>query len=289
LRNNKYFHLIFKSVPAFISTAALLLLFLVMIILPVTRLLSAPLPQDRDRSQVMETKPEEEEDEESPESENELVPVTPKMGNPQALSQGQEEPGSPDGNQPDQEDVTITERDNSPLSDEERELQSMERSSRKKRSEPVRASTAAARKKKIVIPTVDEILGVSRLKQPDQWVFNLERNIFSPDPMKPPDPQVKSPVIETPREELKAPVVDEKEPTEAMAQQITRSIVYEGYVLKDSKNYALVNAGSDYYAVAPGDILRDRIKVIEINAENISVEVDSQTYEIQLKGDENNG
>lgn len=139
---------------------------------------------------------------------------------------------------------------------------------------------------------LEEIIHISKLKK--TWEFKINRNIFSPDPMVPqvnPQEEIVEPEPQpVPVTEAEPTTPKEPDPNE-VEQMVRNSISYEGYVLKDSnkkdsKNYALVSANGEFFAVSPGDVVLDRIKIIEINNKIMKVEVDSKIYEIQLKGDD---
>ena len=134
-----------------------------------------------------------------------------------------------------------------------------------------------------------EIIMLSKLKRAVNE-FTLKRDIFSPDPMVPkvpgknpapaPTPQP-TPVVKEPEK----PVVD---PKAVIENELRSNFFYQGYVIKNSKNYAVVSMSGDTYAVSSGDTVLDRIKIIKIERKQIEVEVDSYTFEIQLKEDEEN-
>jgi len=137
----------------------------------------------------------------------------------------------------------------------------------------------------------EEIIKRSKLDKIGKKKFSIQRDIFSPDPMKPADPLAAAkrppppppPVIEPAL--IKKVEVDEKENIE---NQIRGSLFYEGYVIKHSKNYALVSMNGEFYAVTSGDMVLERIKINKIDRKAVTVEVETHTFEIQLKGDEEN-
>ncbi len=132
----------------------------------------------------------------------------------------------------------------------------------------------------------EEILTLKKLEKKAKE-FSISRDIFSPDTMAPPVQAMQSvpvpQVVETPPEE--EPKVEEKEDIEA---EIRRSLFFEGYVIKHPKNFALVSANGEFFAVGNGDLLMDKIKIIKIDKKTITVEVDSKTFDLQLKGDNSN-
>jgi hypothetical protein len=134
----------------------------------------------------------------------------------------------------------------------------------------------------------EEILDTAKLKK-EAKEFAINRDIFSPDVMTPRQKGAAPQVIYRPPpmpkiEPKPQQVAAEKE----MESEVRRSIFYEGYVIKHPKNFALVSANGEFFAVTAGDIVLERIKIIKIDKKIITVEVDSKTLEIQLKGDENN-
>jgi hypothetical protein len=136
------------------------------------------------------------------------------------------------------------------------------------------------------IAYADGILKTEKLdKETEELTIN--RDIFSPDTMKPrslndnlqrrlpppPPPKVEPP---KPKPQVGSDIEDE----------IRRSLFYEGYVIKKPNNFALISSNGEFFAVGVGDIILERIKILTIDKEIITVEVDSRKIEIQLKGDD---
>ena len=137
--------------------------------------------------------------------------------------------------------------------------------------------------------TPGEIIMLSKLESKVKE-FTIKRDIFSPDPMVPKDPKRGSPIVPPPE-----PIKEEKPPEKPVVDQealleneLRSNLLYQGYVIKNSKNYALVSMSGESYAVTSGDTVLERIKIIKIERKQIEVEVDSYTFEIQLKEDEEN-
>jgi hypothetical protein len=116
--------------------------------------------------------------------------------------------------------------------------------------------------------------------------FTIKRNIFSPDIMKPNVPAPQLPIREMlpPEKEIENKVEQEKR--SVLQEEIENNFSYEGYVVKDSKNIALVSLNGEFYAVGEGDIVEEKITIIIIDKETITVEFDNNIFQIQLKGDE---
>lgn len=140
-----------------------------------------------------------------------------------------------------------------------------------------------------------EIIKVSQLKklqeEREKREFSIERDIFSPFKRKitkskmqtelppPPPPPVN-------REEEK--VKDEKPDQMQVVNEILQNVAYEGYVMRNSKQVALLTVNGEFFVVGKDDILMEKIKIINVDKKFITVEVDSNVIEINLKGDEEN-
>jgi hypothetical protein len=134
----------------------------------------------------------------------------------------------------------------------------------------------------------NEIITVSKLakKNPE---FTINRDIFSPDIIKPNAPGQGPPPQEfRPPQEQSEKKEDEKKTSKVLEDEIRNNLSYEGYVVKSSKNVALVNSNGEFYAVGVGDLVVEKIKIIKIEKEAITVEYDNNVFEIPLKGDEEN-
>jgi hypothetical protein len=133
----------------------------------------------------------------------------------------------------------------------------------------------------------DEIISISKLDQAAKE-FSINRDIFSPELMKPVDPgsgrKQFTPPTPPPVVKDDLPSVDPKADIEEEIQGLS----YEGYVIKNSKNCALVSMNGEFHAVTVGDIILEKIKIIEIDRKIITVELESHEFEIQIKEDEQN-
>ncbi len=151
----------------------------------------------------------------------------------------------------------------------------------------------------------EEIITISKLKKPGTE-FSLKRDIFSPDSMALDDPgeQEVSPrdtpplptVTEVPQVRIKTP----EERRQEAEDQTRRELSYEGYVIKDSQSCALVTLNSELLAVNEGDKISEKIKIVKIQSNSITVEVPvnvaieekeetiTHVFEIRIKGDEEN-
>jgi hypothetical protein len=136
-----------------------------------------------------------------------------------------------------------------------------------------------------------EIINISKLDKIARE-FSINRDIFSPDLMKPAAPapdigkqQFTPQPPPLPEEEKRVlPSVDPK----AVIEKDLQGLSYEGFVIKESKSCALISMNSEFYAVIVGDIILEKIKIIKIDRNTITVEVESYEFEIQIKEDEQN-
>ena len=140
-----------------------------------------------------------------------------------------------------------------------------------------------------------EIIKLSQLEklqeEKEKKEFSIERDIFSPFKRKittskmqtelppPPPPPVKM-------EEEK--VKDEKQDQMQVVNEVLQSVAYEGYVMRNSKQVALLTVNGEFYVVGKDDILMEKIKIINVDKKFITVEVESNVIEINLKGDDEN-
>lgn len=127
-----------------------------------------------------------------------------------------------------------------------------------------------------------EIIKISRLKKGVEE-FSYNRDIFSPVPLIPinkADQQYRQ-VAPPP------PPPPPKEEDEDLAEEIRQSVMFEGYIIKDSRSHALLNINGEYFVAAEGDTVAEKIKVVKVTKKHIMVEAESMTIEIMLKGDQN--
>jgi hypothetical protein len=141
-----------------------------------------------------------------------------------------------------------------------------------------------------------EIIKVSQLeklqKEKEKKEFSIERDIFSPFKRKFKKSKVQSELPPPPppakMEEEEEKVKDEKSDQMQVVNEILQSVAYEGYVMRDSKQVALLTVNGEFFVVGKDDILMEKIKIITVDKKFITVEVDSNVIEINLKGDDEN-
>jgi hypothetical protein len=85
----------------------------------------------------------------------------------------------------------------------------------------------------------------------------------------------------------KAATEQVKEKQKTIQEEISQSILYEGYLIKNGKKTALLSVSGDFFYVGEGDSILDKIKVIGVSREAVIIEYENQKFEIKLKGEEN--
>jgi hypothetical protein len=72
-----------------------------------------------------------------------------------------------------------------------------------------------------------------------------------------------------------------------IAEEIAQSVTYEGFILKNAKHLALLNVSGEFYSVGEGDTVLDKIKILKITKDKVTIEYDGLPYEIPIKGGQN--
>ena len=73
----------------------------------------------------------------------------------------------------------------------------------------------------------------------------------------------------------------------SIAEEIAQSVTYEGFILKNARRLALLNVSGDFFSVGEGDMVLNKIKVVKIAKEKVTIDYDGQEYEIFIKGEQN--
>ena len=72
-----------------------------------------------------------------------------------------------------------------------------------------------------------------------------------------------------------------------IAEEIYQSISYEGYVIKNAKKSALLNVSGEFFMVSEQDQILEKIRILKISKNVVTIEYENQPYDIKIKGDEN--
>lgn len=72
-----------------------------------------------------------------------------------------------------------------------------------------------------------------------------------------------------------------------IAEEIAQSVSFEGFIQKKARPLALLNVSGDFFTVGEGESILDKIRVLKITREMVTIEYEGQAYEIRIKGDQN--
>lgn len=122
-------------------------------------------------------------------------------------------------------------------------------------------------------PAGAELLKLSRLKHPLP-PFTVTRDLFAGEGAPAPA-----------RDSGPAPA-QAQALQQSIAEEIAGSVSYEGTILKGSKMLALLNVSGEYHTVGEGETILDKIRILKITREQVTIEYDGQPYEIRKKGEE---
>jgi hypothetical protein len=124
-----------------------------------------------------------------------------------------------------------------------------------------------------------EIIEQSKLKQ-KSWQYELKRDLFSLEFKSADNLEKAQEFTETAAEnhnnETVIPLID-------LETEVRRSVLYEGYIRRKNKLYALLNVNGDYLAAAKDDWLLDKIRVLKIDVKYIDILVNGSQFKIMIK------
>lgn len=123
-----------------------------------------------------------------------------------------------------------------------------------------------------------EIIHFSKLEKENR-TFAYKRNLFLPETMTRPS---LDPVL--PDKGIQA-MPEEKQIEKEVKDEVRQAVFFEGYIENNNQFIALVSVDGEFFPVAVGDVIMDKIKVIDISKNRIICEVESQEVEIPIKGD----
>ncbi len=73
----------------------------------------------------------------------------------------------------------------------------------------------------------------------------------------------------------------------SIAEEIAQSISYEGFIVRNGKKSALLNVSGEFFVVGEQETILDKIKILKISRDVVTVEYEKQPYDIRIKGDQN--
>ncbi len=130
----------------------------------------------------------------------------------------------------------------------------------------------------ITIPARAELLKLSLLEKPAP-AFTLKLDIFNG--------AMSSGGESQPGNQQELPPAQVAAAQKTIAEEIFQSISYEGYVIKNGKKSALLNISGEFFMVSEQEQVLEKIKVIKISKNVVTIEYENQPYDIKIKGDEN--
>jgi hypothetical protein len=128
------------------------------------------------------------------------------------------------------------------------------------------------------ISTPAELLKLSLLEKPAP-VFTLRLDIFNGDMSSGSDSR---PGNQQALQPAQVAAIQK-----SIAEEIYQSISYEGYVIKNAKKSALLNISGEFFMVSEQEQILERIKILKISRDVVTIEYENQPYDIKIKGDEN--
>ncbi len=124
-----------------------------------------------------------------------------------------------------------------------------------------------------VEPAGAELLKRSRLQRPLP-PFTVKRDLFAAD-------EAPAPARDGERAQAQEQTLQQ-----SIAEEIASSVSFEGIILKGGKPLALLNVSGEYHTVGEGETILDKIRILAITRERVTIEYDGQPYEIRKKGEE---
>lgn len=137
-----------------------------------------------------------------------------------------------------------------------------------------------------------EIIKASKLEQIEKGKenkkeFAIFRDIFSP--IKRVIEPKRAEVSQPPPEELrKKPEEEHRVKERDVTAEIRGRIAYEGYVMRGSERFALLTVDGEFFVVGISDIAKETINIINIETKFVTVQVEANLIEINIKEDQNN-
>ncbi len=123
-----------------------------------------------------------------------------------------------------------------------------------------------------------EIIKTSKLSKPLP-PFKVIRDLFSPK--------------RTNREIRKVKFLEREENLKIREEKLRRKheetfdkVLYEGFVFRKKIKLALLSVSGEFTTAKKGEIVLEKIEIIDITSEILKIKMDNKTYDIPIKGDE---
>jgi hypothetical protein len=128
----------------------------------------------------------------------------------------------------------------------------------------------------LTLPLRAELLKLSLLEKPSP-LFALKLDIFRGG----------AGVNSAQADPAQKPTLQAEALQRSIAEEIAQSVSYEGFIVKDTRESALLNVSGEFFIVSEQDTILDKIKILKISKDAVTIEYDNQPYVIRIKGDGN--
>jgi hypothetical protein len=143
------------------------------------------------------------------------------------------------------------------------------------KNKAARLALAALLAAAAALPVRAELLQLERLRRPAPR-FTLKLDIFRGGA------DMGAPAVAAEPTPAQAEVLQR-----SIAEEIAQSISYEGSIMKNARTLALLNVSGEFFTVGEGEAILDKIRILKITRQVVTIEYDGQPYEIRIKGDQN--
>lgn len=116
-----------------------------------------------------------------------------------------------------------------------------------------------------------EIIHLSHFKQKREE-FHVTRNLFSSSTAS----RSVQARRDVPPDEL------EQETVESLRDTLNKSIQFNGYIQSGDTLKATLSISGEFYMVGEGETILDRIKILKITKEKITIEYEGQPFDIEI-------
>ncbi|MCK4889225.1 MAG: hypothetical protein KAS21_11220 [Candidatus Aminicenantes bacterium] len=135
----------------------------------------------------------------------------------------------------------------------------------------------------ILIPFLlsSELIKSSKVKKHGKLHFEIKRNIFSPQKT---NKFRKGSIASRKAENKKAELMKQSKEAET---RVIASVFYEGFLIKESRIFALLKVNGQFYISREGDRIPGNILVKKILEKKIVLEIESSEVSVLKKGERN--
>jgi hypothetical protein len=128
----------------------------------------------------------------------------------------------------------------------------------------------------IALPARAELLKTSLLARA-AGPFRMKLDIFNGNSQVPVDTA----------SQKQTPAAQAETLQKSIAEEIAQSISYEGFIVRNGRRSALLNISGESFVVGEQETILDKIKILKISKDVVTIEYEKQPYDIRIKGDQN--